>query len=579
MNTDQVLFAAAIMLGVTAAALGVARRLKLGSIAGLLLVGIILGPHSPLPLFTGHVADFQAIGETGVVLLLFLIGLDTQPGRLQSLRMLVFGFGAAEYAASVALITVLVLATSRINWQSALILGLGLAMSSSAVPLPILQLHGESDSPHGRFTLAADIFQSLVLVPMMIAAPLLAPAAPSDPTAVVLRALKAVAALGVVVLLGRFVMPALLAMAARSHQARSFRLVTLAGVCAAAWVMDRAGVSMALGAFIVGVMLSSSRYATVVKAAVMPARELLLSIFFIAVGMAIDIREAASFHSQLLFYLTAVMFLKLTTVYISARLFRVDGRTALLCGLLLTPLDEVGYVIFASAYHDGLLSARAHALAMLSISVSFAISPLVIDWALRLASPERGRGQPRSVRRAAGAAAATGRVVVVGYSDVGRIVCKVLRGAALPYIGFETDPRRLAQVSRGGDPIEYGDLSDPEFIAAAAVSQARLVVVAHDEYAVCSAVVAALQIAAPGVTVMVAVGSLAQAQALRALGASRVLALVAEGALAFAGEILGRLAVPPGRARDFLDAARADDFAVIGPSNLSPASPQACGHP
>ena len=390
MTTDQVLFAAAVMMAVTAAALGVARRLNLGSIAGLLLVGIILGPHSPLPLFTSHVGDFEAFGEIGVILLLFMIGLDTQPRRLWSLRTLVLGFGSIEYLACAALAATLVLATSKINWQSALVLGLGLGMSSSAVPLPILQLRGQSDSPHGRLTLAADVLQSLVLVAVMIAVPLLGPsAAPAGRPPRQFRLLEALLALGAVWALGRVLLPVALSTVVRGAGTRAFTLAVLAGVFAAAWIMGSVGASMALGAFLMGVLLSTSSFAPDIKAAVIPARQILLGIFFVAVGMAIDLKQAAAFRGELLFYLPAVLIVKLGAVYVSARLFKVEPRTALLAGLLLMPLDEVGYVIFAQADASGLLSAKAHTLALLCISFSFVVSPLLIELGLRRASREQ----------------------------------------------------------------------------------------------------------------------------------------------------------------------------------------------
>jgi len=566
-----VLFATAIMLAVTAAALAIARRLNLGSIAGLLLVGIILGPHSPVPLFTSHVADFQAIGAIGVVLLLFIVGLETQPHRLWSLRTLVFGFGLVEYALCVALIALLLIAATRINWQSTLILGLALAMSSSAVPLPILQLRGESDAPHGRLTLAADILQSLILVPVMVVVPLLGPAGPADAIVGALRVIKAVAALSAVVVLGRLVMPALLTLAARRGHAHGFRLVVLAGVCAAAWMMDRAGASMALGAFVVGVLLSTSRHAQQIKAAVVPARQLLLGIFFIAVGMAIDLNEAASFHSQLLFYLAAVLVLKWIAVFASARLFRADARTAALCGLLLMPLDEVGYVIFAAALATGLLSARAATLALLSISFSFVVTPVVISWALRAFSPQRSRERLSRAGGQGELADCAERIAVVGYGEVGQMLCRILREAGIPYLGFETDVERVEEARRRGEAIAYGDLSDPEAIATARLGQARLVVIAHEDFAHCRDVFTTLRIAAPEVGVMIGVQSRSQRDTLCELGARWVLTLAEEGALALSAGVLAQLSVAPGRTQALLKAHRAEDLAVSDGGGLTEA--------
>lgn len=391
MTTDQLLFGAALLMAVTAAAIGIAKRLNLGSIAALLLVGMVLGPRSPVPLLAGHVGDLQSVGEIGVMLLLFLVGLDTQPGRLWSMRSLVLGFGSAAYLAVTVVIAGFLLAVSHINWQSAIVVGLGLAMSSSAVPLPILQARDECASSYGRVTIAADIFQSLIVIPVLALIPLLGTTTEaSEQTSDAVRGVRVLAALAGVTLLGRVLLPYCLRIMARNVGSGAFALTVFAGVFAAAWIMDEVGISMALGAFLIGVLLSTSVYATQVKAAVTPARHILLGVFFVAVGMAIDLRQAAVFRAELLFYVANVLIMKIVVVYGIARAFRIDWRAAALSGLLLMPLDEIGYIIFASAHLHGLLTERAYALALLSISASFLVSPLAINFGLRwLPNPER----------------------------------------------------------------------------------------------------------------------------------------------------------------------------------------------
>src|ERR1700738_723967 len=208
MTTDQLLFAAAMMMPVTAVAIGLAKRLNLGSIAALLCVGMLLGPHSPLPLLTGHVSDLESLGEIGVMLLLFVMGLDTQPSRLWSMRSLVFGFGSLEYLAASIALAGFVLAVSRVNWQSACVIGLGLAMSSSAVALPMLQARDEAASRHGQVTVAADVLQSLMVIPVLALIPVLGQASVGDTGGVnPVGVLQVLAALAGVFVLGRILLP------------------------------------------------------------------------------------------------------------------------------------------------------------------------------------------------------------------------------------------------------------------------------------------------------------------------------------------------------------------------------------
>jgi glutathione-regulated potassium-efflux system ancillary protein KefC len=386
MSIDQLLFALAVMMAVTSVAISLAMRLNLGTIAALLAVGIILGPHSPMPLLTIHLGDLQALGEIGVMLLIFIVGLETQPSKLWSMRTLVFGFGSLEYLVTSVAIAGFLLAVSKINWPSAVMLGLGLAMSSSAVSLPIIEARGEAASAHGRVAIAADILQSLMLIPVLALIPLLAntPQSVSNITPT-FKALQVCAAVAGVVVLGHIVLPYALRSIARNAGSGAFGLLVLSGVCWAAWIMGKVGVSMALGAFLMGVLLSTSVYSTEIRAAVIPARRVLLGVFFVAVGMAIDLKEAAAFRAELLFYVTVVLFIKFAVVYWIARVFRVDRYAALLSGLLLMPLDEIGYVIFASAHEHRLLTDRAYALALLSISGSFLISPIAIQLGFRTA--------------------------------------------------------------------------------------------------------------------------------------------------------------------------------------------------
>jgi glutathione-regulated potassium-efflux system protein KefB len=385
MATEQLLFAAAVMMSATALIVSVARQLKVGLIAALLIAGVLLGPHSSHPLVTHHVSDLQALGEVGVMLLLFLVGLDTHPQRLWSMRWLVAGFGSGTFLLCSAAIFSFLLAVAPISWQSAVVIGLGLAMSSTAVPLATLHARRELESPHGRLTVAAEVLQSVMIVPVLALIPLMGHASRAaghtpDASAV----LEVLATLAGVFLLGRVILPYWLRLVVRQKDRVAFALVVLAGVFAAAWGTNRIGESMALGAFLTGQLLSTSPLITRVRHAVNPARHVLLGMYFIAMGMAIDLHAAAQLHVQLLLYVAGVLLIKLAMVFLCARAFRADARTGFLGALLLMPLDEVAYAIFASANAHGLLDAQGYALALLSVSVSFLVTPILINIGFKL---------------------------------------------------------------------------------------------------------------------------------------------------------------------------------------------------
>jgi glutathione-regulated potassium-efflux system protein KefB len=398
MDVGQLLLAVASMMLITLVAVSLARRLQLGSIVALLIVGMLLGPHSPWPLFTGHIEEMRAVGEVGVMLLLFAVGLDIQPMKLWSMRRMVFGFASIQYVVTAVaifafLFTISVVSTAQ--WRSGLVVALALSLSSAAIPLPILRERRDEGSPHGRAAIAIEIFQSLMLVPVLALIALLGAGHGEHSQALsIYTALRIVAVFAGIWLLGRYALPWALGFAARRLGPVNFALIVLACVFLAGWAIGTLGISMALGAFLVGVLLSTSLYAEQVKAAVAPARQVLLALFFVALGMEMNLEQLAPIAGEVLIYLPALLSLKFVVLFALSRLFKFDLRSALLAGLLMMPFDEITYVILASASAGGLLSERGYTVGLSVISLSFVVSPMLINLGYRLSERLAAR-QPR----------------------------------------------------------------------------------------------------------------------------------------------------------------------------------------
>ena len=559
MNIQQLMLAVAVMLFATAAALGVAKKLNLGSIVALLMVGMALGPHSPWPLFTGHIAELQAIGEIGVMLLLFVVGLSIKPGRLWSMRKLVLGLGSSQYLLTTAAITALLIGMSAVPWQAALVAGLALAMSSTAMPLQFLQERGGSRVAESEAVIAVDIFQSFAIIPVLALLPVLAARHTHPDLASTLdKALAVCAVLATVYVAGRFVLPRALMLTARSLGSGAFALIVLAGVFGAGWLVEQVGISMALGTFMIGVLLSTSPFAEQVKAAATPAKQILLALFFISIGMAIDLKELAALGTSLFLYLPLLLLVKVAIVLLLAMIFGLGARAAFLSGLLLMPFDEVGYVVFASARAHGLLSDRGHALGLAAISLSFMVSPVLINLGYRLAHrfehrrPVDGPGRP-----------ADGHVVVAGYSRIARALCVMLERAHVPYVCYDTDVARLREAVGTMHNVHYGDIADPSMMEAVALGRARLVVLAAGEYESAKRLVGNLRQFYREVPVMAAVRYLAEREELRKLGTEHVVALVPESALSFGQSILLTLGVAADQASAIVGALKTGDYAEL----------------
>jgi len=558
------MFAAAVTTAASAAAIAIAKRLQLGSVVALLIVGMALGPHSPVPLFTEHIDELKAFGDIGVMLLMFTVGLDTRPQSLWSLRRWVFGLGGAQYAATSAALFVFFTAitASVSHWQSALIASLALAMSSDAIALPVLQERGESTSAHGRAVIAIDILQSFMVVPVLALVPMLGASVASGGHGLdVGKTLQIVAAIAGVYVLGRFVLPWALTRTARDIGPSGFAAVVLAGVFFAAWWMESVGVSMALGAFMIGILLSTSDFSDQIKGAATRARLWLMAIFFIAIGMAIDLKQVVALKSDLLLYLPALLLIKFAVVLVLARSFGLGPRPAILTAALMMPLDEIGYVILASANANGLISATDYTVGLTVISFSFIVSPLIINLAYRLserlprASVERA---PPTVPVAPGAP-----VVVAGYGYVGRAICIVLQRANIAYVAYETNPEFIAKAYAAKHNVHYGDLTDPTLMSAIAIARTRLVVVASSDYQSSKTVIGNLQRFYPHVPVMTAVQYLVQRDELRGMGITEVVALAPEGTLSFARVALVRLGLASKEADAVVDSVKSEDYLAL----------------
>ncbi len=563
METDQILLAVVVMLTAVIIAGGVAKKLNLGSIVALLAVGMALGPHSPRPLLTEHIDEMQAVGEIGVVLLLFLVGLDTKPTRLLSMRRLVLGLATGQFLLTAAAIAGLLIMVALEQWQWALIVGLGLAMSSDAVAVSTLEERGESSTPHGRAVMAVLINQSFMVIVVLAVIPILA-AGPehSIPMPNLNKTLEVIGAVGAVYVLGRYALPKILTWAARKLGFESFSLIIFTAVFAAAWAMDRVGISMALGSFMIGMILSTSEFAEQIKASVSLLKGRLLGLFFIAVGMAINLKEVAALGAQFLLALPSLLLIKFAIVFVLASIFGLGLRSAVLAGLLLMPLDEIAYVIFASAHENGLLSARAYTVGLTMISFSFVLSPVLINLGYKLSDRLTGTPTP-DIPLKSFTESIENRVVVVGYSYVGRSICAILELAKVPYVAFEIDLDRLSEAKKWNHNAHYGDVTEPMMMGTISIARARSVILTTSGYEATKRMIGNLREFYPDVPVMTAVQYLVQRDELRRMGAMQVVALMPEATLRFSQSVLNSLGVAPEEVESIINSFTADDYAVM----------------
>jgi monovalent cation:proton antiporter-2 (CPA2) family protein len=461
-----------ILLAAATIAVPLTRRAGFGSVLGYLLAGIAIGPAG-LRLIT-DVHAIASIAELGVVMLLFLIGLEVRPRRLWVMRRSVFGLGSAQVVVTGAALAALA-HLAGIGWTGAVVLGAGLAMSSTAIVLPLL---GERDllaSPAGRDAFAVLLFQDLAFIPLVALVPLLADSAVPDqvPWYEVTRAAVVVA---VILVGGRFLMRPLFRAVGGPRTPEVFTTVALLIVTGTALLATVGGLSPSLGAFMAGVLLSESEYRHELQADIEPFEGLLLGFFFMSVGMGADLQLAQT-QPMLLAAATGALLLAKATIAVGlARIGGLDWINALRFSLALPQASEFSFVLFNAAVAAGALATGDAALATLATAASMVATPIIFAGAEAALARWRRTPMPQYDTIDAGPTP----VIICGFGRFGQIVGRVLRMHGIDFTALERDPGQVEVIRRFGMKVYFGDPTRPDVLRAAGAEQAKLLVVTLD---------------------------------------------------------------------------------------------------
>ncbi len=456
-------------------AVPVAKRLGFGSVLGYLVGGLVIGPWA-LGLISevDHILHFS---ELGVVFLLFVIGLELQPSRLWVLRRMVFGLGAAQVLVTGVLIGGLAWAAGM-PAEAAVVAGGGLALSSTAFVLQLLAEKGQLTSRFGRSAFSILLFQDLAVIPILAAVPLLATTAPDGGTGAG-RSLFGIAALLALVFGGRYLLRPILRWVAGTGIEELFTAVALLVVIGSATLMQVADLSMGLGAFVAGMLLADSEYRHQLEADIEPFKGLLLGLFFIAVGMSVNLGLIASRPAEVFGIVVALLLVKATVIYVLARLFGLGDDEPRSLALVLPQGGEFAFVIFTAAVGAGVLDRGTSELLIVAVILSMAVTPLLYianeAWGRRTAPP--AGPQPEYDRMPT----QHNEILIAGFGRVGQIVGRILRSRGIPFTALENSPERLDAVRRFGNVVHFGDASRPDLLKAAGIEHARFFVLAFGD--------------------------------------------------------------------------------------------------
>jgi len=476
-ETSHFLQYAVMFLAAAVVAVSLSKRWGLGAVLGYLGAGALIGPQA-LNL-TPDMSQASELSELGVILLLFIIGLELSPQRLWLMRRSVFGAGTLQVAVSALALGGVALGAG-LTWKPALIVGLSLALSSTAIGLQTLAERKEIGSQHGRLAFAILLFQDVAAIPILALIPLLAapPAGALAPMSEGAAALKIVGVIAAVIVGGRYLLRPVFRIVAATQISEVFTATALLVVLGTAWLMQLAGMQMSLGAFLAGMLLADSEYRHEIESQIEPFKGLLLGLFFLSVGVSLDlglVREQPVTIALIVGGMLATKALILLAIGIGSR--KLDAAESVRLAAVLAGGGEFAFVVLNLAQQQSLLDAAQRDLLVVAVTLSMALTPLMViasgKWAATLKrAPTRDFDRIEDNKP---------RVIIAGYGRMGQIVARILRAQHVPFTALEASVEQVDFSRRFGSSIYFGDPSRPELLRAAGVDRAEVFVLATDD--------------------------------------------------------------------------------------------------
>ncbi len=548
-----------ILLYLVAAVLGVVvcRLLKLPPMLGYLVVGVLIGPNALA--LAKDTAGVKYLAEFGVVFLMFVIGLEFNLPKLRSMRTLVFGLGSSQVVLTIAgtLLGHFALAFIygwltglpwRMSWQGAVVLGGAIAMSSTAIVVKLMAERLELESEHGKRVMGILLFQDLAVVPLLVLIPALNSSGEELLSAMSFAMLKAAALITLLLVGGQRVMRWWLTQVARRKSEELFMLNLLLMTLGLAYLTEHAGLSLALGAFVAGMLVAETEYKHQVETDIRPFHDVLLGLFFITIGMKLDWRPVADQWLLVLLLTTLPVLAKFVLVAALARGFRTQPGTALRTGLYLAQAGEFGFVLLTLGADGGLVAPEWMSPILASMVLSMLATPFLImhsDRIVNRLSANDWLMQSVALTSIARRAIATeNHVIICGYGRSGQSLARLLVPEKIPYMALDLDPDRVRQAAAAGQSVVFGDAARLQSLMAAGLARAAAVVITYHDTPSALKILRLVQEHAPTVPVIVRAVDDSDIDRLRAAGATEVVPEAIEGSLMLAGHALALVGVP-----------------------------------
>ena len=546
------------LLYLVAAVLGavVCRSLKLPPMLGYLAVGVVIGPHAMG--LGGDEAGIHYLAEFGVVFLMFVIGLEFNLPKLRSMRTLVFGLGLFQVILTVAgsmlgntLLTLIFDAMGwpwQLDWRGALVLGAAMAMSSTAIVVKLMAERLELDSPHGRAVMGVLLFQDLAVVPLLVLIPALNSSATELATSLAWAGVKATVLLAVLLVGGQKLMHWWLTLLARRKSDELFMLNLLLVTLGLAWLTEKAGLSLALGAFVAGMLIAETEYKHQVETDIRPFHDVLLGLFFITIGMRLDARALLTQWPLVLLLACGPLLIKFALVAGLAKLFKSPTGVALRTGIYLAQAGEFGFVLLTLGAEFKLLDQQWVTPVLASMVLSMLVTPFLITYSnrivMKLSSSDWMMQSLQLTTIAKKSIKTDSHVIICGYGRSGQNLARLLEGESIPYMALDLDPDRVSQATAAGQNVVFGDAARLTSLMAAGLARASAVVVSYHDTPSALKILRLVRAHAAQVPVIVRTLDDTDLETLRAAGATEVVPEALEGSLMLASHALVLVGVP-----------------------------------
>ncbi len=527
---------------------------RLGAVPGFVVAGLLVGPAG-LGL-VDNVDEIIHFAEIGVVLLLFVIGIELKPSRLWLMRHQVFGLGTAQVVLTGSLLAAAAIFLFGLPLRSAVLIGPALALSSTAFVLQLLSEQRALGTAYGRASLSVLLMQDLAVVPLLALVPLLAVTEMSVSQDIGLALLESLAILALVVVAGRYILHPLLHRVARAGSPEVFTASALLIVLGSALATEHAGLSMAMGAFLAGLLISESAYRHQVIAEIQPFRGLLLGVFFMSMGMVLNLDLLWANPLGAISLTALLMVIKIAVLLPLARLAGLPGRTATAMALLLAQSGEFALVLFALAAQNDLLPAEVFQFLLLVVLLSMLATPVLARLAQRILKAGATNQSVKLADDSHAESDADVPVVLAGFGRVGRRIGEIFTRAGIPFVALDSDAALVALERARGSPVYYGDLGQPGVLKSVGAANAHLVIVTLNDVELTRKLVAALRSQYPKVRIFARGHNIEACQALNQLGAAGVVSENVEASLELSRMAMDEFGIEATRSTEVLDTFR-----------------------